>query len=253
MGLSHIIFPDLYRAYYKTSRGDLCPTTLQKQIDSQNQVLSDLITVLPFVKYGIENHIDTKCPNLDILRQLPIVSYEEIHPYIDMVWNGNDNVLWYGKTKWFAKSSGTTNSKSKYIPVTNESIEQNHFLAGRDMLANYLKRNPKSKIGFESAVTISGSIQDRNEVAQTHAGDISTILDLNQPWWAQLSKALPQDILEIPSWKDRLPFVINFLKDVDVKVCVGTVTWIHIILDEILKLFFMGQFLLNLILMNLKN
>lgn len=225
----------MYRAYYKTSRGELCPTTLQKQIDSQNQLLKELITVLPFVKYGLDNNVIKQESDLATLRTLPLVVYEEIYPYIDQVWNGGENILWYGKTKWFGKSSGTTNAKSKFIPVTNESIDQNHFLGGRDMLASYFKRNPNSKIGFDSVVTISGSIQDRNIVAQTHAGDISTVLDLNSPWWVQLSKALPQEILKIPSWDERLPKVIDFLKNSDVKAFTGTVTWVHIIINEIVK------------------
>ncbi len=235
MGLSHIIFPDMYRAYYKTSRGELCPITLQNQIESQKQILNELTTVLPFTKYGIENNLIKDISGFEMLQSLPLVNYEDIYPYIQRVWNGEDNILWYGKTKWFAKSSGTTNAKSKYIPVTQESIDQNHFLGGRDMLYFYFKRNPKSQIGFDSVLTISGSIQDINEVAQTHAGDISTVLDLNSPWWAQLSKVLPQEILKIASWQERLPKVIDFVKNSDIKAFTGTVTWVQIIINEVIK------------------
>lgn len=235
MGLSHIVFPDIYRAYYKLYRGDLLPNTKEKQITAQNQLLRELISVLPFIKYGAENKISNSDINIETLQSLPIVRYEDIHPWIDRVWNGEDNVLWYGKTNYFAKSSGTTNARSKYIPVTRESMEQNHFLSARDVLANYLGLNPKSKLGFNSVLTITGSIQDRNEIAQTEAGDISTVLDLNSPWWTDLTKVLPKNILEIPSWEERLPKIVEFLKNVDVKAFAGTVTWIHIILSEVVK------------------
>ncbi len=225
----------MYRAYYSLYRGDLLPKTKDSQIVSQNQIASELASILPFIKYGTEQNITYKNSALEIIRSLPVREYEELYPWIERTWNGEENVLWYGKTEWFAKSSGTTNARSKFIPMTRESIEQNHFLGARDMLGTYLERNPNSKIGFDSVVTISGSIQDRNEVAKTHAGDVSTVLDLNSPWWAQLSKVLPKNIIDIPSWEERLPKIIEFLKDADVKAFAGTVTWVYIILDEVVK------------------
>lgn len=235
MGLSHALFPEMYRAYYKLHRGELLPNSKEKQILAQNEVLEELINMLPFVKYGTENNINLTADHLQNLQKLNTVTYEEIYPFIKRTWEGEENVLWYGKTEWFAKSSGTTNAKSKYIPVSTDSIDQNHILAGKDMLGSYLKRNPNSKIGFDSVINITGSIQERNEIAKTHAGDISTILDLHAPWYARLSKVLPKSILEIGSWEERLPKIIEFLKDSDVKAFIGTVTWIHIILDQIVK------------------
>lgn len=235
MGLSHILFPEMYRAYYKMYRGDLLPKDSVSQIKDQNRLLKEIIFVLDSVKYSKENNLISSEDELEILQSLPIRSYEEIYPWIERAWNGEENVLWMGKTKWFAKSSGTTNSRSKYIPVSTESLEQNHFLAARDMLANYLQRSPDSKLGFDSTLTISGSIQDRHEENGNCAGDVSAVMDANSPWWAQLSKALPKSIREIKSWEERLPKVLEFTQDADIKAFAGVTSWIHIIIEQAVK------------------
>lgn len=236
MGISHILFPDVYRAYYKAKRQDLLPRTLDDQIREQNQILNILVFELSNTVYGKEKNIDfTIESDYEVLKILPTVKYEEIYPYINRVWEGEESLLWPGRIKYFGKSSGTTNSRSKFIPISRESMEENHFMGGRDMLGVYLSLNPNSKIGFESVLPISGSIQDINEKAGTYAGDISWVLDQNVPWWTNLMKALPKDILEIKTWDKRLPEVINYSKNINLKILTGTITWIHIFLAESVK------------------
>ena len=225
----------MYRAYYKMYRGDLLPKDRVSQIKAQNRLLKEIVFVLGAIKYGTENNISSGIDEISVLRSLPIRAYEEIYPWIERSWNGEEDVLWMGKIKWFSKSSGTTNARSKYIPVSLESLEQNHFLSARDMLANYLERSPNSKLGFDSVLTISGSISEKNEIAGVSAGDVSAILDANSPWWAQLSKALPKNIRDIPSWEDRLPKVLEFTKDADIKAFAGVTSWIYKIIDEAVK------------------
>ncbi len=235
MGLSHILLPPVYKAFYKLYRGDLLPEDRVTQIIAQQQTLEYLVNVLPLVIYGTENNV-VYCENpLNTLQNLPVRSYEELYPWIDRTWNGEESVLWPGRTLWFAKSSGTTNARSKYIPMTEECIEQNHFLASRDLGANYLERNPSSKVGFNSTLTISGSIQDVNKISGAQAGDVSAVLDAHSPWWFQLSKVLPKSILEIPTWEGRLPYTIDFLKDSDVKAFAGVTSWVHKIIEESIK------------------
>jgi hypothetical protein len=235
MGLSHILFPDMYRAYYKMYRGDLLPKDKQSQFAAQQRLLKEMVFMMDAIKYVKENNVVFSGDALNTLQSLPIRSYEEIYPWIDRVWHGEEDVLWMGRTKWFAKSSGTTNARSKYIPVLLESLEQNHFLGGRDMLASYLENNPESKLGFDSVLTVSGSIQDRHIKNGNCAGDVSAIMDANSPWWTQLSKALPKSILDIRSWEERLPKVLDFTKNVDIKAFAGVTSWVNIIIEEAVK------------------
>jgi hypothetical protein len=216
-------------------RGDLLPKTKDTQISAQHRLLKEIVFVLGNVKYSKENNIIFSDDPIKVLQSLSVRSYEEIYPWIERVWNGEDNVLWMGKTKWFAKSSGTTNARSKYIPISLESLEQNHFLGGRDMLASYLDKNPNSKLGFDSVLTVSGSIQDRHVENGNCAGDVSAIMDANSPWWTTLSKALPKNILEIRSWEERLPKVLDFAKNADIKAFAGVTSWIQIIIKEAVK------------------
>lgn len=227
MGISHYLFPDMYRAAYRLHRGGLLPKNRVQQLAAQENVLKELHAVLPMVSYGKEH-------NADEIDALPIVSYEEIYPWIDRAWQGEENVLWHGKMDWFAKSSGTTNARSKYIPVSRDGMQENHFLAGRDMLACYLSNNPESKLGFDSIVTITGSIQEISQ-SGAKAADVSTVLSSNMPWWTDLVKILPKEIVEIPSWQERFPKAVEFLKTSDVRAFVGTVTWLHLLMDEAVK------------------
>lgn len=236
MGISHILFPDVYRAYYKAKRQDLLPRTLKDQIREQEQILNILIFELSNTIYGKDKNIDFNIENdYEVLVKLPIVKYEDLYPYIERAWKGEMSILWPGKIKYFSKSSGTTNAKNKFIPVSRESLEENHFVGGRDLLGVYLTLNPNSKIGFESILPISGSLQDVNESADTQAGDISWVLDQNVPWWTNLMKGLTPEILSIKSWDKRLPEVINYTKNIDLRVFTGTITWIHIFLTEAIK------------------
>ena len=231
-----ISFGDVYRGYYKLNRKNFYPSSFSEQAMEQEQVLKELVFNLAYTKYAKDKKVDfTIGDHYEILKSLPLVKYEDIASYIDMVWNGEESILWPKKVTYFGKSSGTTNAKSKYIPVTAESIKDSHLQAGRDMLGVYLINNPDSKIGFDSTMHIAGSLQDVNEKANTKAGDISWILEENVPWWANLVYALPKEVLEIKSWSQRLPEVVKNLKDANVKVFTGTITWVHIILSETVK------------------
>lgn len=236
MGVSHILFPDVYRAYYKAKRQDLLPRSLKDQIFEQEQILNILVFSLANTFYGKQHNIDfTKEDSYEILQYLPLVKYEDIYPYIEKVWHGEESILWPGKITYFGKSSGTTNSNSKYIPVSKESIEDNHIMGGRDMLGIYLSLNPKSKLGFNSVLHITGSLQDINDQSGHQAGDISWVLEQNVPWWTNFIYALPKEILEIKSWGDRLPKIVDYLHNTNLKIFTGTITWVHILLAESVK------------------
>jgi len=233
MPISHKLLPKIYRAYFRALREDKLPITLEDQIKTQQEILTFFLSVAPNLKYT-KNYFNSEKENKD-LSFLPIVFYEDFHPFIDRIWNGEEDVSWPGSVKWFGKSSGTTNSKSKYIPVTEDSLNLNHFNAGRDMFGQYLKNNPNSEIGFSGVVTISGSIQDINEEAGTFAGDISTVLDENNPWWVHMTKVIPYSILKIQSWEERLPALVKYLHDQDVRGFVGTVSWVNVLIEEMIK------------------
>jgi phenylacetate-coenzyme A ligase PaaK-like adenylate-forming protein len=236
MSISHILFPDIYRAYFKSKRQHLLPVNLLSQIEAQKELLQTFAFVLPKTAYGREiipniNEIN----EINAFNNLPLVIYEEIHPYIERALKNEANVLWVGNVKWFSKSSGTTNAKSKYIPVTKDSIEENHFAAGKDLLGTYLINNPNSKLGFGSVAFISGSLQDTHPVSKSKAGDISWIIEQNTPFWINLIKAMPKKILKIPDWSKRLQKATDYLHDIDIKAITGVVSWVSVLMYESVK------------------
>lgn len=119
----------------------------------------------------------------DFKKRVPIVSYEELAPEIERVMAGEQNVLWSTPIRWAAKSSGTTNDKSKYIPISVESLNDCHFRASKDIIINFCDNFPNSKALTGKALTLGGSHRISNEAAGIMCGDLSAILIENTPSW----------------------------------------------------------------------
>lgn len=234
--MSPLLFGDVYRGYYKLKHEGALARTLPQQILEQEQVLRELMFNLPSTSYAKDMKVDISIgTNYEILKSLPCARYEELAPYIERMWNGETSVLWPEKVEYFGKSSGTTNAKSKFIPVSPQSIEENHMQGAKDMLGTYLLLNPNSQISLGSVMHIAGALQDVNEKAGTKAGDISWVIEAQAPWWMNMVYALPKEILAIKGWDKRLPEVLKWLKDKNVKVFTGTITWVHMLLAESVK------------------
>jgi hypothetical protein len=126
-------------------------------------------------QYGSINSIS------DFQDRVPIQSYEEVKPYINRLRQGEQNLLWPGEIKWFAKSSGTTNDKSKFVPVSKESLEECHFKGGKDALALYCQYYPETRIFSGKGLTLGGSHKIDNYNTQSYYGDLSANTPLQQP------------------------------------------------------------------------
>jgi hypothetical protein len=115
-------------------------------INAQREVLQNLVTSAQYTEFGRKydfSHLFTVRAFKDTV---PIHSYEEMKPYIERIMEGEQNVLWNTPVYWFAKSSGTTNEKSKFIPVSDESLEDCHYMAAKDVLTKYYHFNPDSEL-----------------------------------------------------------------------------------------------------------
>ncbi|MDR0713721.1 MAG: GH3 auxin-responsive promoter family protein [Bacteroidales bacterium] len=130
-------------------------------------------------KYGFLSFSGVK----DFQQSVPLQAYEEIKPDIDRVRNGERDVLWPGVTKWFARSSGTTDSKSKFVPVTRDSLHHCHYRGGRDVLAVYIDRNPQTKVFAGKTLTLGGSHQIDHYHRKSFCGDLSAVMIENVPFW----------------------------------------------------------------------
>ena len=142
----------------------------------QNQVMHRLIERARDTEYGI-NHLFSSTKNYEQFEQnVPVNTYEELKNDIDRMRHGEHDVLWPGSVKWYAKSSGTTNDKSKFIPVSNEGLQHIHYAGGFDSVALYLRNNPKSRLFDGRALILGGSHAPNYDFSNSLVGDLSAIL-----------------------------------------------------------------------------
>ena len=168
--------------------------------------------------------------------RVPISSYEDLKPTIDRLREGEQNLLWPEEVKWFAKSSGTTAGKSKFIPVTESAIEECHYKAGKDMLSIYFSLYPESGF-FEGKSLVMGGSGIIQEVSNTsyYEGDLSAILMQNLPYWAQFKRTPSLSIALMDEWENKLELMAESTIDHDVTSISGVPSWMLVLLKKILK------------------
>ena len=169
----------------------------------------------------------------DFRNKVPVFRYEDLRPYLDkIIVDRQENILWDKPTRWFAMSSGTTEDKSKYIPVTRESLTKGHFRCGEQMLAIYAQSNRKAKFIFGKTLVLGGSKQINNIGEGIFTGDISAILVKNVYLWTKLSRT-PEKISLIPDWEEKLDTLTKYALNHDVRALMGVPSWLLVLLKKI--------------------
>lgn len=167
--------------------------------------------------------------------RVPISTYEQLYPYIERCFKGEANVLWPGKISWFSKSSGTTNDKSKYIPVTQEALEECHFKAGQDMLAMYLHNKPESKLFSGKSLSIGGSHEVSHMNEHARCGDVSAVIVENLPVFYELMRTPSKEVALMSIWDEKIEAMANEVLQEDVTGIAGVPTWTRVLMDRIFE------------------
>lgn len=166
--------------------------------------------------------------------RIPISSYEDLEPMIEQTRKGMQNIFWPSQIKWFAKSSGTTNAKSKFIPVSSEALENCHYKASKDLLSLYLNNNEDSQLFLGKSLRLGGSKQiyeDNN----TFFGDLSAILIDNMPIWAEFSSTPSNQVSLMGDWEIKLMAIIRETVNEDVTSLAGVPSWMMVLLNKLLE------------------
>lgn len=142
----------------------------------QINVMRRLVQKASQTEWGSAHHFEQIHSYEDFAKSMPINSYEELKGYIDRMRHGEKNILWPGQVIWYAKSSGTTNDKSKFIPVSKEGLQDTHYMGGTDSVALYLKQNPKSRLFNGRALILGGSHAPNYNLSNSLVGDLSAVL-----------------------------------------------------------------------------
>lgn len=165
--------------------------------------------------------------------RVPIATYEDLEPMIELTRKGAQNVFWNTPIKWFAKSSGTTNAKSKFIPVSNEALEDCHYKGSKDLLCMYLNNNENSEMFLGKSLRLGGSSQIY-ENNNTYFGDLSAILIENMPIWAEFSSTPSSKISLMGEWETKLTAIINETRNENVTSFAGVPSWMLVLLNRIM-------------------
>ncbi|HNP32003.1 MAG TPA: GH3 auxin-responsive promoter family protein [Flavobacterium sp.] len=166
--------------------------------------------------------------------RVPVSTYEDLEPMIELTRKGAQNVFWNTPIKWFAKSSGTTNAKSKFIPVSNEALEDCHYKGSKDLLCMYLNNNENSEMFLGKSLRLGGSSQIY-ENNNTYFGDLSAILIENMPIWAEFSSTPSSRVSLMHEWESKLTHIINETKNENVTSFAGVPSWMLVLLNRIMS------------------
>ncbi len=166
--------------------------------------------------------------------RIPVSTYEELEPYIEQTRQGAQNIFWNSNIKYFAKSSGTTNAKSKFIPVSAEALDNNHYKASKDLLCMYLNNNENSQLFTGKSLRLGGSKQ-LYENNNTFFGDLSAILIDNMPMWAEFSSTPSNKTSLMSDWETKLPAIIKESSLENVTSLAGVPSWMMVLLNKTLE------------------
>lgn len=210
---------DLFRKYPAEVQFDTLMGLLEKAKDTE---------------YGRLYGFDSIKSFEDFQRRIPILDYEGFKPYIDRLRQGEENLLWPNEIKWFAKSSGTTQNKSKFIPVSFDALEDCHFRGGRDIIAIYTDFHPNNNLLSGKGLTLGGSHQIDNFSMKSYYGDLSAILIENQPWWADFIRTPSQKVALIPDWEEKLEMITHETLKENVTSIAGVPSWNLVMIKHLL-------------------
>lgn len=171
----------------------------------------------------------------DFQRNVPLSDYESVKGYVEKLRKGEQNILWPGDVKWFAKSSGTTSDKSKFIPVSKDALEDCHFRGGKDVLAIYTDQNPDTDIFSGKGLTLGGSHQIDNFSNDSYYGDLSAILIENVPWWVDFIRTPSQKVALISEWEEKLEKLTHETLKENVTNIAGVPSWNLVMIKHILN------------------
>lgn len=205
-------------------------------LESQEQVFHDLISQAQYTEFGKKYGFDKTFKINEFKQRLPVQDYESLKPYIHRIMQGEQNVLWNTPIRWFAKSSGTTSDKSKFIPVSQESLNDCHYRSGRDVFTLYYHNFPESDLLTGKALVIGGSHQVNQLSEESFYGDLSAVMLQNMPFYGQLVKTPELSIALMGEWEEKIEKMARATMYENVTSMAGVPTWTLVLIKRILEL-----------------
>nr|WP_299339912.1 GH3 auxin-responsive promoter family protein [Allomuricauda sp.] len=207
---------------------------LKYPLDVQSEVLSYLVDFSKDTVLGRQYGFGDRLGYDTFRERVPLVNYEDIADLIERTRRGEQNLFWPTHIKWFAKSSGTTNAKSKFIPVSTEALEDCHYKSSKDLLCLYLNNNENSQLFTGKSLRLGGS-KELYEDNGTFFGDLSAILIDNMPLWAEFSSTPSSKVSLMGEWDSKLEAIIQESLTENVTSLAGVPSWMLVLLNDVLE------------------
>lgn len=202
----------------------------------QMQVLRHLVHAAANTEWGKKHQYGSINSYEDFSQQVGINTYDDLKSYIKRMRQGEKDVLWKGQVNWFAKSSGTTNDKSKFIPVSKEGLKNIHYMGGKDCVACYFRINPKSKMFEGKSLILGGSHAPNLNTPNSLVGDLSAILIENVPSLVNMTRIPPKEIALLSDFEEKRDKIAQFAKDQNVTNISGVPSWMLSVLKRMMEI-----------------
>ena len=207
---------------------------LKYPIEVQKELLLQLVQTAKNTEFGKQHAFEMIKNHTDFAAKVPIQKYETFEPLIERCRKGEQNLFWPTTIKWFAKSSGTTNAKSKFIPVSEDALEYCHMKAGKDMLCNYIHNNPETHLFTGKGLRLGGSSEVYQD-NESYVGDLSAIIIENMPFWADYSSAPAQEVALMSDWEIKMDAIIDETIHENITSLAGVPSWMLVLLNRVLE------------------
>lgn len=214
-----------------------------KKIDSfasqadciQRQQLQDLLKQASRTEWGLKYDYKSITDYRTFRERVPLQDYENVKPYIKRMINGERNLIWPSPVRWFAKSSGTTNDKSKFLPVTSEILQKAHYRGGQDVVAVYLRQNPQSRFFSKKGLILGGSHSPSSLNRHISCGDLSAVLLQNLSPWINLIRVPDKKIILMSEWESKIKAIVEQTVHADVCNLSGVPSWMLVLIKAVLQ------------------
>ena len=202
--------------------------------DVQKDWLENLISTARFTEFGRKYHFDEISSYSTFRERVPLSNYEDLSPFIERLRKGEENILWPTESKWFAKSSGTSGHRSKYIPVTKECLKDCHFKGGKDMLSLYCYNYPETQV-FNGKSVIMGGSHEPSLSTNKKDGDLSAIIVDNLPFWVNIHQTPNKNIRLMNDFEKKIQQMAMITAEEDVRTISGVPSWMLVLFQKILE------------------
>lgn len=201
----------------------------------QRECLQELLSRAAATEYGQKYDFSSILTTEQYKERLPIVHYEDISGYVRRMMEGENNILWPEEVEWFAKSSGTTDAKSKFIPVSPSSLEDCHFRGGKDVIAIFNRLYPDAGVFSGKTLALGGSSEVSKTNNNCQYGDLSAILISNTPFWVNRMKTPEASIMLMNNWEEKIEKICETTIKEDVRCLAGVPSWFLTVINKILE------------------